>query len=92
MFCGAFIGRMKPELTTNWSSIVMPITLIPGVCALCSTLTTMLSGDAAPTRGGICYRAKRSSGGLFRIPAAYHHAVATRVLGLVQRVVRYANQ
>ena len=32
---------MKPKLTTNCSSIVMPTTLIPGVCTCVSTLMTM---------------------------------------------------
>ena len=34
MFCGAFTTRMKPKLTTNCSSMVMPTTLMPGVATL----------------------------------------------------------
>ena len=41
MFCGAFTTRMKPKLTTNCSSMVMPIMLIPGVATLLSTAITI---------------------------------------------------
>ena len=37
MFCGAFTTRMKPKLTTNCSSMVMPTMLMPGVATPCST-------------------------------------------------------
>ena len=43
MFCSASTGRMKPKLTTNCRSVVMPTTLTPGVWTPESTL--MMIGD-----------------------------------------------
>lgn len=42
MAWGEFTSRMKPMLTTNCSSMVMPMTLMPGVCTTVSTLVTMV--------------------------------------------------
>ena len=39
--CGAFTTRMKPKLTTNCSSIVIPTMLMLGVATPCSTAMTI---------------------------------------------------
>ena len=39
--CGAFTTRMKPKLTTNCGSIVIPTMLMPGVATPCSTARTI---------------------------------------------------
>ena len=41
MPCGELTGRMKPKLTTNCSTSVMPSTLMPGVCTFCITAITI---------------------------------------------------
>src|SRR6266702_2211857 len=48
MFCGAFTTRMKPKLTTNCSSMVIPTMLMPGVATPCSAAMTIgIMADAS---------------------------------------------
>src|ERR1700732_3187292 len=52
MFCGAFTTRMKPKLTTNCSSMVMPTMLMSGVATPCSTAMTIgIMADASAVAG-----------------------------------------